>query len=149
MNHKFLAKAKKAVVLKRLLFAIPLFFSILYSLFSIFSSPLFAQQGFRGGELGSIPGSSDVATVKGFERVLSNLVAVALELAGVILFIMLLTSGFKYLTSQGDPKAVEGAKGTLTHAIIGLIVLILATVILSIIGTITGLNILEFKITQP
>ena len=135
-----MAKNKLAVVLKRLLL---LFIS---STPLIYVKAAFAQEAFDPGT-GEI--SKGAATIKGFEKIFSNLITVALEFAGIILFIMFLVAGFKYTTSQGDPKALEGAKGTLTHAIIGLIILILATVFLSIIGVVTGVNTLNFKVTQP
>lgn len=91
----------------------------------------------------------DVATIKGFERLFANFVTVILELAGIILFIMFLIAGFKYMTSQGDPKALEAAKGTLSHAITGLIILVLAFVFLAIIQAITGAQITNFKVFQP
>lgn len=88
----------------------------------------------------------DVATIKGFEAIFSNIITVALEFAGIVLFIMFLIGGFKYLTAGGDPKAVEAAKGTLTHAIIGLVVLILAFIILQLIHVITGVDVTTFRI---
>lgn len=60
---------------------------------------------------------------------------------------MFLIGGFKYLTSGGDPKALEGAKGTLTHAILGLIVLVFAFLILVIIQAVTGVNVTQFRIS--
>lgn len=94
-------------------------------------------------------GFADVPTIKGLECAFSSLVSAILPLAGIILFIMLLTGGFRYLTSSGDPKAMEAAKGTLTQAITGLVVLLLAFVILQLIKTITGVDITKFQITRP
>mgnify|MGYP001607593183 CR=1 FL=1 len=92
----------------------------------------------------------DVPTLKGLEAVFSNVVSVVLSLAGVVLFIMLIYGGFKYLTAGGDPKALEGAKGTLSHAILGLVVLILAFIILKVIAEVTGVSsILNFQIYKP
>lgn len=91
----------------------------------------------------------NVATLKGLEAIFSNIVSVALALAGIVLFVMFLVGGFRYLTSGGDPKALEAAKGTLTHAIAGLAILIFAVVILRLIEEVTGVqNLLEFRITR-
>ena len=84
---------------------------------------------------------SDLQTV--FERV----VGAALGFAGTVLFILLLSGGFKYITSGGDPKAVESAQKTLTYAIGGLILILLSYLILVLIKTITGVDVTQFKIT--
>ena len=99
------------------------------------------------------PGLSEVVdgvpTLKGLEAVFSNVVSVVLGLSGVVLFIMLIVGGFKYLTAGGDPKALEAAKGTLSHAILGLVVLVLAFIILKVIAEVTGVSsILNFQITR-
>lgn len=91
------------------------------------------------------------AKLSDLEDVFGNVVGSLLALGGVILFIMLLSGGFKYLTSSGDPKAVEGAKKTLTTAIGGLVMLIGSYIILKIIGDFTGTGniITNFKIFKP
>ena len=91
----------------------------------------------------------DVATLQGIECAFSNVVTVVLALSGVVLFIMLLTGGFKFLTSGGDQKQVEAAKGTLSHAIAGLVVLIAAYIIIQLIANLSGAQgILNFKIVE-
>jgi len=46
--------------------------------------------------------------------------------AGGLSVIFLLVGGLKYVTSAGDPKRTNSAKQTITYAIIGLIVAIMA-----------------------
>ena len=94
-------------------------------------------------------GTVDVPTLQGIECLFSNVVTTIFALAGVVLFIMFLSGGFKFLTSGGDQKQVEAAKGTLTHAITGLVVLILAFVFIQLIATLTGATgILNFKVVE-
>lgn len=83
---------------------------------------------------------SDLATV--FE----NVVKYALGFAGIVLFILLIMGGFKYITSGGDPKAVEGAKKTLTSAIIGLVLILVSYLILVLITNITGVDVTKFNV---
>lgn len=90
-----------------------------------------------------------VATLKGVECAVGNLLGVVLGFAAIVLFIMFLVGGFKYMTSRGDPKAVEAAKGTLTQAIAGLVILVLAYVILLIIEAATGIPVTKFRVTTP
>ena len=90
-----------------------------------------------------------VATLQDLEGLFSNVVGIILGIAGITFFILLLSSGFKFITSGGDPKALEGAKKTLTYAIGGLIVIILSYLILLLIKEVTGVDVTIFKIVQP
>lgn len=87
-----------------------------------------------------------IPTIKGFEAVFENVISVVLGIGAVVLFIMLLAGGFKFLTSGGDPKAAESAKKTLTAAIAGIVVLILSYLVLVFIEQFTGIKVTEFKI---
>jgi len=77
-------------------------------------------------------------TLSGLEIIFTSVVKSLLALGAIALFILLVTSGFKYLTSAGDPKAVEGAKKTLTYAIGGFVALLFSYLILRVIGQLTG-----------
>ena len=95
--------------------------------------------------------SAAPAQLQDLEIVFGNVVKALLALGGIGLFLMLLSGGFKYLTSGGDPKAVEGAKNTLTYAIGGFVLLAFSYLILLIIGTFTGADVTNFTIfkTSP
>ncbi len=82
--------------------------------------------------------SDGVATLRCIPAVFQNIVSWALGLAGLAAVFFIIFAGFKFLTSGGDPKQVEGARKTMTYAIIGLIVIALAFAIIQIIGDITG-----------
>ncbi len=90
---------------------------------------------------------NDVATIKDLETVFGNVVKSALGFAGIVLFVLLLTGGFKYITSGGDPKAIEGAQKTITYAIGGLLIILLSYLILVLVKAITGVDVSQFKIT--
>ena len=97
-----------------------------------------------------IPNDSGVPYLHGLDAVFENIVSVVLGFAAIILFIMLLSGGFKYMTSGGDPKAAASARQTLTYAIGGFILLAAAYFILVLLGTITGaMEITNFSITVP
>lgn len=57
-----------------------------------------------------------------FERVAEALII----LIGAISVIMLIIGGFRYVISQGDANAVEGAKNTILYAIVGIVVAFLS-----------------------
>lgn len=48
---------------------------------------------------------------------------------GVISVIMVIISGFKFITAQGDPQSISSARNTLTYALVGLVVAALAQVL--------------------
>ena len=96
-----------------------------------------------------IENEGGVATLRGLEGVFANLISVALGLAGIVLFLMLIVGGFRYITSGGDPKAAEGARNTLTYAILGFVLVASAYLILRFIGTFTGADIGNFRVFIP
>ncbi len=86
------------------------------------------------------------ATIGDLQKLFSNAVSALLALSGIVLFIMLLTGGVKYITSGGDPKAVEGARKTITYAVGGLFVVLISYLILVLIKNITGANVTQFNV---
>ena len=93
-------------------------------------------------------GVGDPAKLSDLEKVFGNVVSVALGFAGIVLFIMLIIGGFRYITAGGDPKGVESAKKTLTYAIGGIVLVALAFLILRFIESFTGAQVTQFKIFQ-
>ena len=89
-----------------------------------------------------------VATFEGINWIFNNLISIALGFAAIILFLMLILGGFKYITSGGNPEKAAGAKATLTYAILGMVMLILSILALRIISDITGAKILDFTVYQ-
>lgn len=63
-----------------------------------------------------------------------SVMAVLLSLSGGIALILIIMSGYKLMTSRGDPEKIQGAKDRLTSAIIGLLFIIFSLVIVEIIG---------------
>jgi len=92
--------------------------------------------------------TNGVVQLRYLECVFGNVVNIALAFAGIILFIMLISGGFKYITAGGDPKGIEGAKKTLTYAIGGIVLIVLSFLILQFIKQFTGANVTDFKIFQ-
>lgn len=99
---------------------------------------------FRPGEVEQ----GDVATLKGLEAVFENIISVALTLAGLALFIMLIVGGFQYLTSGGEAEQATKARKTLTYAFFGLVLVVAAFLILRFIEVFTGVEVTRFRITQ-
>lgn len=55
--------------------------------------------------------------------------------AGIITVIMVIVSGLKYITSQGDSNSITSAKNTLLYAIVGLIVVLFSQAIVRFVLT--------------
>jgi hypothetical protein len=90
-----------------------------------------------------------VAQISDLGGLFSRIVSLVLGFAGIVLFILLIVGGFRFITSGGDPKAVDAAKKTLTYAIGGLIVILVSYLILVLIKTITGVDVLNFSVVLP
>lgn len=89
-----------------------------------------------------------VAKIQALECIILQLFHIAVRLAGIAVFIMLIIGGFKYLTSGGDPKAAESARKTITYAILGLVLILAAWFILRFIETFTGVSVTEFTFPE-
>lgn len=90
----------------------------------------------------------DVATIKCLEPLFKNVVSSLVALAGVTLFVILIIGGYNFLFSGGDQKKLEKARGTITNAIIGIVVIVVAYLILAFIKEFTGVDVTLFNIIQ-
>ena len=63
-----------------------------------------------------------------------GLIDIALAIAGMIAVLYLIVGGVRYITAHGNEEQAEGAKKTITHAIIGLVIIILSFVIIQVIS---------------
>jgi hypothetical protein len=93
--------------------------------------------------------ASGIATISNFGCLFQRIISYALGLAGIVLFVLLIIGGFRYITSGGDPKAADGAKKTITSAITGLVVILVAYLVLVLISTITGADVTNFNVVLP
>jgi hypothetical protein len=75
---------------------------------------------------------------------IKRIFSVLLSISGGIALLIIVLSGYKFLTSQGNPEKVKEAQERITSAIVGLIFLIFSIVVLEVIGVdilqIPGLN---------
>jgi hypothetical protein len=73
-------------------------------------------------------------------NIISRAFSYILALMGGVGFLFILWSGIQFLTSKGDPKALQAAQARLTYAIVGLIVIFLAYSITQVVTTLFGLK---------
>lgn len=87
------------------------------------------------GKAASSPVCSDGNSnpISGNDGIILKVVKIILIAAGVLAILMIMLGGWAYITSQGDPQKLKGAKDTILYAIIGLVVAIMARAILSVV----------------
>ena len=73
------------------------------------------------------------ARVTTFGQLASDVVTILISVSAAISIIFIMIAGIKFVTSSGDEKKLASASSTLTYAIIGLVVTILAFMILRIV----------------
>jgi len=70
------------------------------------------------------------AGCNGSDTSLNSIIGIAINIFSIIIgitaVIMIMTAGFKYITSNGDSGQIGSAKNTLIYSIIGLIIVALA-----------------------
>jgi hypothetical protein len=81
-----------------------------------------------------------VATLQCLPIVFMNIIKALLGFAGVTALVFIILAGFTLMNSDGDQKKVTSAKGTLTWAIVGLILIFLSFGIVNVIGYLTGVS---------
>lgn len=64
---------------------------------------------------------------------LSTIVGILSAVVGIAAVIMIIISGFKYVTAGGDSNNISSAKNTLIYAIVGLIIVALAQFIVNFV----------------
>lgn len=75
-------------------------------------------------------------------EMINKVMAYAIIAAFVLSVVYVFYGGFKFIFSGGDEGKVKQATGTIRHAIIGLIITILATFIISLVGQLFGLDVI-------
>ncbi len=100
---------------------------------------LLAQSGFTDAP----------AKISQLDLIFENLFFAAGGAAGLILFVIIIVSGFEFITSGGEPGKVEKAKNTFTWAVYGFIFISISILILGTIEVLTGVTfITSFSIFQ-
>lgn len=67
------------------------------------------------------------------KELLNNIIDAMLQIVGVIAVAMIVYGGVQYMISGGEEKKLESAKKTITYAVVGLVVVILAGAIINFI----------------
>jgi hypothetical protein len=90
------------------------------------------------GNCGFNSSEGQIATLNCIFPLIGNIIYWAIGLAGTVALFMIIFAGYQMMFSGGDSKAVDGARKTLTFAVLGLFLVFLSFLILNIIATVTG-----------
>ena len=76
----------------------------------------------------------------GLETIVLRVVGLFMAAAAAILVIMLAYSIIKGSLAAGNPEGLQGAKGTITYAIYGFLIIVLVFVIYSLVSGVLGIS---------
>lgn len=82
--------------------------------------------------------TTKIATLRCIPIVFKNVISAALLFVGIVAIAFIIYAGIGFTMSGGDPKKVDGARRTMTFAILGLTIVLLSFGIIIFIGYITG-----------
>lgn len=80
-------------------------------------------------------------------QIIVNIINLAFMFLGAVTLLMLLFGSIKFITSSGDPKALQGAQKTMTYAITGAVVVMMAFVLVNLATQTLGLGTILDKFT--
>ncbi len=92
------------------------------------------------GDQWAVLGNVSIASI------ISALVIFVLMVAALIFFFMLVLGGIKYITSGGDKGKTEEARGQITAALIGLVIVFAAWAIINLVNIFFDINILQLNV---
>ena len=90
-----------------------------------------------------------VVNINNVPNIVRGIIQFILIIAFVGAFIFLLIGGIRWIMAGGDEKAVAGARGTITAALIGLVIVLVAYAIIRLIEVFFKVNIISEGVNIP
>lgn len=110
--------------------------SLLILMFLIMAIPFFWIQAAKGDATeGSI---SNPLNADSFSELIQGIINWVIIIGQSIAVIMIIWSGFLFMTSEGDPEKISKAKKSLTWALVGLLVLLIGDGFIGIVKDLLG-----------
>lgn len=76
---------------------------------------------------------------------LTNFITIGFGIGAIVLVFMLISGGVRYIAAGSDKDAVQHAAKQLTHALIGITILLSVYAIVALVGGVFGINILQIN----
>ena len=108
---------------------------------AVFGTSVLSTASLSGSASAQVSKGIDTATtsemkgksIDGDNGLIKTVVNVLLWAVGILSVIMIIFSGFRYITSAGDASKTKSAQSTLTYSVVGLIVAIMAYAIVNMV----------------
>ncbi len=96
----------------------------------------------NGGELGPFAGKAISNPVETITNYVSDIVGMLTVFASIWFLFMLLFAGYEWISAGGDAKKIASARDRITHAFVGLVIVIGSWSLLAVAGQFFGYDIL-------
>ena len=108
---------------------------------AVFGASVLSTASLSGSVSAQVSKGIDTATtsemkgksIDGDKGLIKTVVNVLLWVVGILSVIMIIFSGFRYITSAGDASKTKSARSTLIYSVVGLIVAIMAWAIVNMV----------------
>jgi len=77
---------------------------------------------------------------------IAGAISIALTVTIIVFFFIFLVGGYRWITSSGDEKKLAIARASITNGLIGLLIIFSSWVIMGILGSVFGIDVLKLTI---
>lgn len=88
------------------------------------------QSGFNTGSGSSSTGPTELPTIA---NITGDIIGIVLSLLGVIFMVLIIYSGFLWMTARGNEENAQKAKAIMTNAVIGIVIIFTAYAITNLL----------------
>jgi hypothetical protein len=81
-----------------------------------------------------------------FNKLLPNLISLSFIVGAIIFVAIIIVGAIQWIISGGDKAGIESAKGKITNAVIGLVILLSLFAIIYVLENFFGIKLLELQI---
>lgn len=86
---------------------------------------------------------NDIGGINNIVSVIRNAIRFVLLVAFILAFVFLIIGGIRWITAGGDEKAVSGARGMITAALIGLVIVLVSYALIVLVERFFGVTIIS------
>lgn len=101
-----------------------------------------------GVDVGNLVPNS-ISSIDNIITIVRNVIRFIILIAFVLAFLFLIIGGIRWITAGGDEKGVERARGMITAALIGLVIILVSYALILLVQTFFGVNIISGNIILP